>query len=120
MEKRYSGLRPHTLFLVHYEVLDSQGRPAAHGLGRTLDICSGGMLLETEEALPEGARLLLTLGMEEHLVNLQGHLLRSEFHEFRYRSGIEFQQPDSDTRRLLAAHIARIRAVLSRGPVSES
>ncbi|OQX10894.1 MAG: hypothetical protein BWK76_19960 [Desulfobulbaceae bacterium A2] len=120
MEKRYSGLRPHTLFLVHYEIVDIQGRPAGNGLGRTLDICAGGMLLETEEALPEGVRLLLTLGMEEHLVSVQGRLLRSEYHDFRYRSGIEFLQPDPETRRWLAAHIARIRSALSRGNQAEA
>lgn len=119
-EQRQDGPRQRSLFLVHYELYDVAGRSCGQGMGRTLDISEGGLLLETDRSIARGCDIALTLGMEERLIGVLGRVLRCVVCDGRHRSGVEFLRPDPATRRRLAEHILLVRSLRERESARES
>jgi len=94
--RRY--IRPESLNLLDYIVIDEQGRPGEYSMGRTLNISIGGLLMETHIPLPAGHRVQITLGLQDVLVDVTGRIIHStRSDDNMYRNGIKFSQvPDAD------------------------
>ena len=83
--------RVKTSNLISYYSFDETGKLISHGLGVTLDISKGGMLLETPCFVESGRIILTAIDSEKNLVQVKGKLIYSvkKANEM-YRCGIEF------------------------------
>ena len=61
-----------------------------HSMGRTLDISENGLKLETIQEISTGDTLVITIGLEEDLIDLTADVTHVEKAGDRYNSGIEF------------------------------
>lgn len=93
-ENKRRHVRIHTLNLSH--LYASEGKDGAvQGMGRTLNLSESGMLLETSFDVPMAEPLVLTLGLEDELLELTGHAVYSKpTGGGKYETGIEFRDID--------------------------
>jgi hypothetical protein len=78
-----------------YICLDDAGKPVKQGMGRTLNLSEAGILLETRFPIAAEHRVVLSIGLEDQLVDINGRAVhvRSTDHGV-YEIGIEFVAPD--------------------------
>ncbi len=81
-----------TLHLLNYTLLDDEGHQSECSMARTLDVSVTGIKIETARPLPHQTKLIISLGLEENLVDLEGKLIHCYENENRYVSGIQFQK----------------------------
>ena len=97
--------RKHQRILSHnlsYICLDENNNIVKQGMGRTLNISESGILLETYFPIESVYLVLLTIALEEDLLEIKGkpiHVRSKETGEFQV--GIEFLEPEQDSIRLL-------------------
>ena len=83
--------RVSTLNLLYYVCLDENGSHLEQGMGKTLDISQGGLLMETHIQIEARYIMLLALGFEEELVDIKGEVAYSRQNEAgMYESGVKF------------------------------
>jgi len=100
-EKRKSE-RIDSLHILHFQVLGPGSPYATRGMGRTLNVSKLGVLLEIHEPLTPGQELLVTLGIEEDLVDLRGLVAHVEPGEGEaLQAGIQFLEMDDRGRATL-------------------
>ncbi len=87
--------RVDSLNLLYYVCLDEDGNQLEQGMGRTLDISQGGLLLETHVRIESKYILLMEVGFEDVLVDIKGEVVYSrEGESGKFQSGIRFIQTD--------------------------
>lgn len=59
-------------------------------MGRTLNVSEGGILMETHIPLPIGQQVMITLGLEDGLVDVMGRIVYATYNAGRHQNGIEF------------------------------
>ncbi|MFC1516816.1 PilZ domain-containing protein [Thermodesulfobacteriota bacterium] len=98
--------RINSLNLLNYVQLDENDNAVAQGMGRTLNVSESGILLETHIALDLNAMVLLTIGLEEDLVDIRGEVMHSKpGEEEKYEAGIRFTEPDETARQILQIYV---------------
>ncbi len=103
-EKR-KFLRLDSLHLLDYRVMDSDGNERDYSMGRTLDVSINGIKMETVHAIPQDVQLIITLGIEDTLVDVSGSLVHTKESSNRYISGIEFKKVSSEDRAILRRYV---------------
>lgn len=103
-EKR-KFIRLDSLHLLDYLIIDNEGFEGEYSMGRTLDVSVNGIMMETVKAIPRGVNLILTLGIEEDLVDISGRPTHTEPHDSRFITGIEFTKVSVENRALLRKYI---------------
>jgi len=99
--ERRRFIRPEALNLLDYLVVDEQGRQGEYSMGRTLNVSEGGILMETHIPLPIGQQVMITLGLEDGLVDVMGRIVYATYKAGRHQNGIEFfHVADNDKRTL--------------------
>jgi hypothetical protein len=98
-------IRYDSLHLLDYLVLDEEGKPGIYSMGRTIDVSLDGLKLETTTELSPTTRLLITVGIEDDLVDLEGQTTHAHPQDGRYISGITFLKTSKEGRRVLAKYI---------------
>lgn len=94
--------REESINIVDYVLLGEDGEPESSGMGRTLNVGDRGILLETSTPLKEQRILLVTLGLENDMIELKGKITYIETsEENKFRSGIEFMEIDDKGKRVL-------------------
>jgi len=114
MEKREQRkfIRRDSLNLLDYVVLDKEGTTEDHGMGRTLNVSENGILLETHVSLQLSQLLLITLGLEEDLIDLKGEVVHTkEVDDDQYQSGIVFVEIDAQGQRILNRYLEAFQEV---------
>ena len=97
--------------LLNYAVCVDHGEFGASGMGRTLNVSKGGILLETNVRLELGTRLALTIGLEEQLLELKGQVTRvAASPDKTFDSGVEFVQIDPESSELLKEYLKAFEA----------
>ena len=76
--ERRRAERRYAMNFLDYEVISPDGETIGRGLARTLNISDSGLLLETGQFFEAGQLLRITLGLENDLVQLTGHVVHSE------------------------------------------
>ncbi len=98
-------IRYDSLNLLHFS-LPSGATPERQGMGRTLNVSQSGILLETQEAIPPGETIALTIGLEEDLVTIEGETVHCQpTADKRFTTGIHFRQMNDSTRTVLTRYI---------------
>lgn len=108
IERRKSP-RKQSLNLVDYVLLDEEGRAVSRGMGRTRNVAETGLLLETRTSLEEGQRIIITVGLEDDMVELKGRVIyTTPSDDAGHRAGIEFFEIDQAAREVLKSYIVAI------------
>jgi hypothetical protein len=98
-------IRYESLHLLDYVVLDEEGNHGTYSMGRTIDVSIDGLKLETTSPFKNDTRLLITLGIEDDLVDLEGRTTHFHPQDGRYISGIAFLKISKSDRRVLAKYV---------------
>ncbi len=102
-------IRYDALHLLDYIVLDEEGTPGTYSMGRTIDVSIDGIKLETTTPFQADTRLLITIGLEDDLVDLEGRTTHAEPLNDRFVSGVTFVKITKNGRRVLAKYIEAFR-----------
>ena len=85
-----------------YFCLDENNNIIKQGMGRTLNLSESGILLETHFPLEPKYLVLLTIALENDLLEIKGKPVHSRsIGTDKFEVGIEFLDPDQDSIRLL-------------------
>jgi len=99
-------LRVDSLNLLAYSCIDDTGQVVVQGMGRTLNVSQGGILLETHVKIDSKYTVLLTIGLEEDLVDINGEIVHSTpGKDDNYESGIRFHEMDEAAFQILMKYI---------------
>ena len=83
--------RVKTANLISHIITDETGRWIYQGLSRALDISKGGILLETSYPIESGCLSMMTVDMDNNLIEIKGKLIYcSKSSNSMYHSGIKF------------------------------
>jgi len=102
-------IRYDSLHLLDYLVLDEDGNPGTYSMGRTIDVSIDGIKLETTNSLKTDTRLLVTVGIEDDLVDLEGRITHVHLQDGRYVSGVTFLKISKNGRRVLTKYVEAFR-----------
>ena len=92
--------------LLAYSCIDDTGQVVVQGMGRTLNVSQGGILLETHVEIDSKYTVSLTIGLEEDLVDINGEIIRSiPGKDDNYESGIQFHEMDENALQILMKYI---------------
>jgi hypothetical protein len=84
-------IRKNALHLLDYLVIDKNGLQTTYSMGRTLDVSENGLKLETTQPISKDDTLLITVDLDDELVELRGEVVYTEDLDQRHITGIEFQ-----------------------------
>ena len=101
--RRY--IRPEALNLLDYIVVDEKGRQGEYSMARTLNISKGGILMETHRLLPLGQQVMITLGLEDQLIDVMGRIVYATSSSGRHQQGIEFFHVSDSDKRILDTYV---------------
>lgn len=102
-------IRYDALHLLDYVVLNENGETCEYSMGRTMDVSVDGIKLETVYPLKTNTRLLITVGLEDDLVDLEGRTTHASPHEGRFISGVVFLKISRNGRRVFAKYVEAFR-----------
>ena len=103
-------VRVRSLNLLSYYCVDQDGLVVKQGMGRTLDVSKGGILLETHAPIDLQHTISLTIGLEDDLTDITGKVVYCKAGEpGKFESGIEFQEKDEAGLRILKEYIKAFR-----------
>lgn len=89
-----------------YIGVDEDNTIVQQGMGRTLNVSESGILLETHFPIDEGSNVVLTLGLEEDLLDFRGKVVRLlTGDEEKFKIGIEFNDIDASGKDILCRYI---------------
>jgi len=81
--------------LLSYTCLDENNREMMQGMGRTLNVSEGGILLETHVTVSPQYIMSLTMALEDELMDFKGKIAHSRKRaDGKFESGIEFIEMD--------------------------
>jgi len=102
-------IRYDSLHLLDYVILDENGNTGDYSMGRTIDVSIDGIKLETILFIKTGTRLLITIGLEDDLVDLEGKIIHASPHAGRFISGVSFLKISKNGRRVFAKYVEAFR-----------
>jgi methylthioribose-1-phosphate isomerase len=114
-EHRHS-IRKNSLHLLDYLIIDQDGMQTTYSMGRTLDVSENGLKLETTQKISKGDTLLITVGLEEDLVDLRGEVVHTEVLDERFITGIEFRDISAEGRRIFKKYAEAFRSMNTNNP----
>ena len=93
-----------------YVLVDGEGEADRQTMGRTLDVSEAGIRLETHLPVEIGRHLKLSVGLEEDVVDIKGHVVHAGKNKHgKYELGIELLEPDEAAREILKKFIKAFR-----------
>jgi c-di-GMP-binding flagellar brake protein YcgR len=103
-------IRKNGLHLLDYLIIDQNGLQTTYSMGRTLDVSANGLKLETTKKIEKGDTLLITVGLEDDLIDLRAEVVHTEQAAQRYITGIEFQDISEEGKRIFKKYAEAFRA----------
>jgi len=90
-ERREYPKRPESVNLVYFAVFDSKKMLKQQGMGKTLNISEGGILLETYERILDDGVIFLSLGLKNETVDIEAGIAHfSGIGNGIYHTGLSF------------------------------
>lgn len=102
-------IRYDALHLLDYNVMGRDGSKGIYSMGRTLDVSIDGVRMEIRDQLKPGTLLLVTVGLEDNLIELLGEVTHTESKAGRYISGISFQRMTKEGRVIFTRYAEAFR-----------
>ncbi len=92
--------------LLSYDCIADDCQLVAQGMGRTLNVSEGGILLETHAPVDPNHTISLSIGLDDDVTEIKGKVVFSkEGDNERFQTGIEFIEPDKKARRLIKKYV---------------
>ena len=108
--------RLESLNLLSYVCFDEEGSAVHQGMGRTINVSTEGILLETHDPIEGGRTIELTIGLKDDLVDIRGDVIYSYVNqEEGVRTGIKFVHSNERTLAVLKRFIKAFHGEKSRG-----
>jgi len=104
-------IRKNSLYLLDYLIIDQHGLQTTYSMGRTLDVSENGLKLETNQKISKGDTLLITVGLEDELVDLRGEVVHTEILDGCHITGIEFLDISAEGRRIFKKYSEAFRSM---------
>ncbi len=96
--------------LISYVCLDENNKPIRQGMGRTLDISEGGILLETHLPIDSQNIMSLTISLEDETMVIQGKVIHNKKrNDGKFECGLKFIEMDEIKKRILKQVILMFR-----------
>jgi hypothetical protein len=84
-------------FNLFYLAIDDNGNIIHQGMGRTLNVSEAGILLQTSFNINLGLKILLSIGIEDDIVDIEGDVAHSRIgKKGMFETGIKFTKIDDD------------------------
>ena len=96
--------RINSLNLLHLYIKENE-EVIRLGMGRTLNISESGIRLETNFSIDSKKTILLTIGIEDDILELKGQISYYIARDKKYEFGIQFMDLDDKSRVLLKEYI---------------
>ena len=91
---------------VSYVCIDENGNEIEQGMGKTIDISIGGILLETSVPIESKYILIATIDLKGNLIEIRGKVVYSRKIEFReFLNGIQFLETPERQIKIIAEFI---------------
>jgi len=103
-------LRLDSLHLLDYQIIDENGYECDYSMARTLDVSINGIKIETFSEIPLPSTLIITLGVEDTLIDIEGTPIYSEEVDGRFLSGVEFKKVNVQDRSVLRRYVDEFEA----------
>ena len=92
-----------------YVCLDEKNKKVKQGMGRTLNVSESGILLETNFPIDSKHIVLLTIGLEEDIVDIKGRAVHFKINaQGMHEVGIEFMDTDDKANKILKKFIRAV------------
>lgn len=102
--------RINSLNLLNYVCIDEKTKQNLQGMGRTLNVSQGGILLETHVPMYPHYSVSLAIGLEDEMIDISGKVIYCrEAAGTKYESGIEFLDINETALRVLNKYIVAFR-----------
>ncbi|MDY0359974.1 MAG: PilZ domain-containing protein [Desulforegulaceae bacterium] len=90
-ERREYPKRPQSVNLVYFAVYNSNNFLKQQGMGKTINISEGGILLETYESVLQDDKIFLSLGLKDETVDIEAKIIHESIKENGiYHTGFSF------------------------------
>jgi len=110
MDDRRKHQRVHSLNLLSYVCFDENNRAVTQGMGKTLNVSEGGILLETHTPLERKHSVSMTMGLKDDTMDIKGKIIHSVTRgDGTIQTGIQFAETDEATRQGLKEFIRAFR-----------
>ena len=97
--------------LIFYVCLNEKGEPVGQGMGRTINISEGGILLESHVIIDPNYIVSFTISLEDVIMDIKGKVRFSKKrNDGKFESGIEFIDCDESKKRVLRQFSAIFKA----------
>lgn len=94
--------------LLSYVCLDNQNKIIQQGMGKTIDVSEGGILLETHVSINPDYTVLLSIGFEDEMADIKGNVIYSrKRNDGMIESGIKFVNISSGCNNILSSFIKK-------------
>jgi hypothetical protein len=104
-EKR-TALRTESSNLISYLCLDEDNHEIMQGMGKTLNVSEGGILMETHVSIDPCYIVSLSIALENELMDFMGKIVHyREREDGKFESGIDFMELDEEKRGFLRQYI---------------
>ena len=98
--------RHSSLNLLYFVCRDDQNNTITQGMGRTLNVSEGGILLETYVPIDKDMTVFLTIALEDDLMDFTGKVAHINRYEGgKYEFGMEFLEMDEQKRLYLKQYM---------------
>ena len=105
-QDRRKDERINALNLISYSCIDETDETLSQGMGRTLNLSEDGILLETHVSVDPKRTVVMSIGLEDDLINIKGRVVYSTGgRDKRFVAGIEFIEKDEATLEVLRKYI---------------
>ena len=95
-----------SLSLLSYVGRNENGVVVEQGMGRTLNVNEGGILLETHAPIDPHYDVFLAIGLEDELIEVNGNVVHQSVDENgNFKTGIRFTKTEADILRILRKFI---------------
>ncbi len=102
-------IRYDSLHLLDYLILDEDGKAGSYSMGRTIDVSVDGIKLETIYPLQTNTHLMITIGLEDDLIDLEGRTTHASPRDGRFVSGVTFLKITKEGRRIFTKYVEAFR-----------
>ena len=96
--------------LLSYTCLDENDHEMMQGMGRTLNVSEGGILLETHVTIRPEYIVSLTMAIEDEIMDFKGKIAHTKKRaDGKFESGIEFIEMDEGKQKFFKQYIVMFR-----------
>jgi len=100
--------------LLSYVCVDGNNQEVGQGMGRTLNVSEGGILLETHIPIDQEYAIVFTIAMEDDLMNIRGKVTFNKKREDgKFETGIKFIETDEETIRFIKQFVILFKEEMS-------